>query len=1693
MWLAIVRVVAATCTGARLTDLSGTLVSSDYSSSPLEANDQCIFRIEPAASTAESIEGILLVFEDLYVPTAELFVYQGDAVTTQNLEWSCLRCNDVLPPPARTNLDAWHITFRSPLEATAYFRVRYVAYTAQLAQGRYVVNLFMGQAWLEAPTIDARVPRGLTYEWKIAPNACETPCDLTLMVETLRLPVGDEIRVYDGLSTNNNAELAAWVGGDVDERSDDSSWIRATGETMLVVLETKQSDDDDDDDDDNSTIGAFYARIFADAQSCYLGSYCNCGEAGGADDLPLRRGPTMILSDGSSSESAMEIDDCSWLIKPHVLDDDNNDAGSDETLVWPPDSNGSSAWAPKLTLVPVRVSVKRTGGEIRVYDGDDATAPLLWDCSGCQEVAPPPLEASGAALFVRYSSDAGSAYYQDLDTGASLEWTGWRAMYWTDSYTTARGAGSSAVVLLAGSVESVRAPFVDADANSYAPDLDYRWIISPPATTVRLAFIQLDLRNCTADVLDVYLGRVDDGGDWDQAYALAGSPELLASYDCTSANPPVEWLVATSGLLTLRLKTSSVTTTTAEKTTTTTEGSLEFSYYSDAPQYRCGHVREPGLLLAPSFIFSDGSGPTDEMPSGADCTWRIAPRAARGRITLLLARVDLVGAVFEVFDGSDDAAPMLWRCAGCQEVPPVITSSGKTLFVHLETTVGASLGTGFEARYYSTGMGDRAAPLVAAAAPSIQAPTSLSANLDHYWYIDVGGAETITLAFSALDFGDDANLTVYDGSAALDEMAVFVGSTLPTAWLVSSGPTMTLRLQTGAAVSAGRFDVSYFSERAQAGCGGTLDAEATTWSGGTRTILRAPSFLFSDGSAAAEKMRAGESCDWIVSPTGLGVRQIVLRFPRLDLGTAGTLNVTDATTGRLLWRCTAACVSSPPPLVLECSNVVVDDCSMRVVYVSEAGARDNALGSGFLAHYFTATTEAPQLPNELPLLLRTHVDDGFWHLAMLPEDGSWSLRFDKTVGTLLPLEGGDSASDGETPTYRESVVVVDGNDASGQRELETSFAEHCGALLGPSRSSSNSSEVALRSNGDELPVDPRTSYLHFRTTSRQQVFFYNGTTAARAALNATSQGYGTIEVPPASACSWALEGATYDAAEASVEFLDNLALAPGVNLYIYAGSSAAGEPLLACESCVDAAAAAAAAAALAAPSSGVRAAECCAERGRVVTSTCGRIFLTLALDANETAGVRFEEAFNATSLRVSFEIGPAISVPRDLSEACWDDPSYAAPESSSSNNRPSVFVVLALGVAGAAVVASGLGFVFYARWLETRRPKVHYKMPFGQQQQQQQQQKTGMGPSPIAPQLAHARHYGAAVNAIWTALTLKKGTCSICYGEKVKVFGLAQCNHEVCRTCLSMYAKAALGDISMFPLRCPMHHAGCKTTIADALARLVLGRAEYRKFLDFSDRSVLGDGMHCLKCGCFVNLPADSAEPLVQCPYCAYRWCVRCKCPWHPGVQCDERGDVQLEEWRELQGAQRCPGCYKIIEKDDPETCNHMVHKSTDPLPCNRERTDFCYCCGIEVTPDYPHCEVDSPGTCHFPDGVFQDCRAVKLGYATMLQKRRHARRQGNNNNNNPNGRTAALVETGVIGDNAFGNFFQQQQQPARGPRRSQVAADPEGDDDDRVSPTERRRRRREQRESNARSRRVAIETESGGFSPTGQRTPTRR
>jgi hypothetical protein len=224
---------------------------------------------------------------------------------------------------------------------------------------------------------------------------------------------------------------------------------------------------------------------------------------------------------------------------------------------------------------------------------------------------------------------------------------------------------------------------------------------------------------------------------------------------------------------------------------------------------------------------------------------------------------------------------------------------------------------------------------------------------------------------------------------------------------------------------------------------------------------------------------------------------------------------------------------------------------------------------------------------------------------------------------------------------------------------------------------------------------------------------------------------------------------------------------------------------------------------------------------------------------------------------------------------------------------------------------------------------------------------------------------------------LRRGECCVCRDNSMQVIRL-NCSHKMCLEDLKGYLESALGDISVFPLKCPMHYEGCGGEITPGVAKRVIAQSQYSRFVEFTDRAIYGDGMRCIFCRNYVNFPAQEVISMVECPYCIQKFCIRCKKPWHYGGKCPlESYDDGLASWKAESGASCCPACKKIIEKDDPETCHHMVHKVTDSIPCIRERTDFCYLCGTEVAGDYPHIEIDNPLVNHFPDGVFQKCRKV--------------------------------------------------------------------------------------------------------------------
>jgi hypothetical protein len=142
-----------------------------------------------------------------------------------------------------------------------------------------------------------------------------------------------------------------------------------------------------------------------------------------------------------------------------------------------------------------------------------------------------------------------------------------------------------------------------------------------------------------------------------------------------------------------------------------------------------------------------------------------------------------------------------------------------------------------------------------------------------------------------------------------------------------------------------------------------------------------------------------------------------------------------------------------------------------------------------------------------------------------------------------------------------------------------------------------------------------------------------------------------------------------------------------------------------------------------------------------------------------------------------------------------------------------------------------------------------------------------------------------------------------------------------------------------------MHCQGCEAQIPTSLARQFLSREDYQRYLDFHDRAVHGEGVRCIRCAAYIPLPDSRVNKiyLVACQDCTLVFCSQCKCLSHNGKRCPVDVDMeQFEKWGKRAGAMKCPACSRLIEKDDPSTCNHMCHKATDPIPCVRDRTDFC-------------------------------------------------------------------------------------------------------------------------------------------------------
>ena len=1260
-----------------------------------------------------------------------------------------------------------------------------------------------------------------------------------------------------------------------------------------------------------------------------------CGHYDDPDELPAL---SHIMDDGSSSLEPMKTgqdlpDGCRWRITPDLSDTFDVES--------------------TITLFVTRSTLK-VSSFVRVYDGSSASSSILWRSDRVdsevtlrdRDIVPPPLISTRGTLYV---------YYSTANSAASAGEVGWAAEYQTD-FTGSQGMGGGQSYLASSTALYIRPP---GDGTTYTRDFKYRYVVEPASIVdggITFVFSSMNLKDCD-DHVTIYDGTVE-------------TPSAKIATFCGSDTPRT-WYTTTKNSSLVVFETGD-----DDKN----NGTFEMSYFSNGPDYNCGFPSgKPAVLKHATMMLSDSSSDAEDIFELEDCEWVIEPPSLES-VYIFFERFDLKGA--ELFIWTEDVdtgeLELLSRNYDSEDVPPSIHVSGKNIRVRYNSSRSAS-GMGFALSYFASWAnetGPGSGPILQRASLTYKLPFpilstgGLPRGKRLEWLIAPSSPSAygrLYFFFSNISRPDvdcsHSNLTIYSGEG-IDEdkkIGTFCADTPPETWVMTEQtaderPAAYLVVETDGSDNgtsiAQDFEFGYFNANgSNTQCGIVLNP----------AILRSGSGILTDGSGSSShrNMSAGLHCEWSVQPyEAENDEDAVIQLEFIDVDLAGatievwdTRHVDSRGDDSLLWRC-RGCKLRPLSLFSTTGELFVTLRTTNDTSISR--------GMGFTAVYSTAKsaswfTQSEELVLEQPSSLDLDIteDDSLlaWHVPVSDSLGSLKMypkyyTYDTEERRIVDGRPRNITVNDDDNGDGGAIVGIPDPDIFAAHDV----AYSCGhfASLRPAR---------LRT--DEFNPD-----INFKATHRYDAFMSRHVEAAGhrrsvSRLSSTHQsGYvdARDEVVSASKCKYVFSSGSFQAFTLGIEAFSGI---PGDSttprLQVYNGLD--GMDNLAFDSHE-------ATKKKKKDDEGVKKRTVKNDAPTQVTAHCGRA--VVVLDASE--------ASSAPTMRLSFKLvsgDPGGGQGVDKNSEChlyWKSLQPKEPEPD--------YLTPILIAAGAILSIIGIAYaILYIRKHWNDPPKSSKKKY-----------------TIVYPHPPYTRILDDLRNKF-----LRRGTCVICRDEPVPVFRLP-CSHKVCYTCLRGYLEAALGDISMFPVKCPMHYEGCGGEIGPFIAKRVLAKSQYNRFLDFQDRAVYGDGMRCIFCNNYVNFPLqESAITMVECPYCIQKFCIRCKKPWHYGGKCPlEDVDDGLKMWKNNSGASACPACRKIIEKDDPDTCHHMVHKVTDSIPCIRERTDFCYQCGTEVAGDYPHVEIDNPSVNHFPDGVFQNCRkhAKKLRDMERDRIRKERRRK---------------------------------------------------------------------------------------------------
>lgn len=129
-------------------------------------------------------------------------------------------------------------------------------------------------------------------------------------------------------------------------------------------------------------------------------------------------------------------------------------------------------------------------------------------------------------------------------------------------------------------------------------------------------------------------------------------------------------------------------------------------------------------------------------------------------------------------------------------------------------------------------------------------------------------------------------------------------------------------------------------------------------------------------------------------------------------------------------------------------------------------------------------------------------------------------------------------------------------------------------------------------------------------------------------------------------------------------------------------------------------------------------------------------------------------------------------------------------------------------------------------------------------------------------------------------------SCGICCEEPFRAYRLQKCGHKFCTQCLVDNIGSTLGDITMFPIKCPQCLA---ELVVEDLNRL-LDNNLWPRLINMAVNEYVGKNSdlltNCFTAGCKqINFIISD---YFKCDACAQSYCLECKMNFHPGMTCEQ-------------------------------------------------------------------------------------------------------------------------------------------------------------------------------------------------------------